>query len=274
MNSKQGDPECITPSASHILQMFGLGVSKRARNESDSEDEGPYRPRRRTQEMPLRGGSQVQTDNEPQDPGVDASDMPIAPDTPTELQKRYQNLPPVRKLDWQLDSKGKHIRKPLKTSLTLTAAFAHTRETEASSPCNPCKEGREKHHVRNTTDTSFVSGDVAPTSTDNSRAEASQKPEKQSSSVTQDKPVVQTQAPSAPPKDEPQNQPSLNQILARNSPLDGRVIPFPLGPETIDNLPLLEQAIKDLTGHLETINRRVQQLEDRQRLAMNPWELV
>ncbi|OOF98355.1 hypothetical protein ASPCADRAFT_3414 [Aspergillus carbonarius ITEM 5010] len=59
--------------------------------------------------------------------------------------------------------------------------------------------------------------------------------------------------------------------------LDGDVIPFPLGPETIDNLPLLKQAAKEMEMHLDTLKRRVRQLEEKEKAGcdtINPWDLV
>ncbi|PYH96427.1 hypothetical protein BO71DRAFT_471650 [Aspergillus ellipticus CBS 707.79] len=59
--------------------------------------------------------------------------------------------------------------------------------------------------------------------------------------------------------------------------LDGKVIPFPLGPETIDDLPLLQEAMHEMTVHLEILKRRVKQLETREQRkgeTINPWELV
>ncbi|RAH57920.1 hypothetical protein BO85DRAFT_487745 [Aspergillus piperis CBS 112811] len=61
------------------------------------------------------------------------------------------------------------------------------------------------------------------------------------------------------------------------SRLDGRILPFPLGPETIDDLPFLRRAVTEMEMHLGTLRRRVRQLEDRERMrdsSMNPWELV
>ncbi|KAI9930431.1 hypothetical protein MW887_011185 [Aspergillus wentii] len=78
------------------------------------------------------------------------------------------------------------------------------------------------------------------------------------------------------------NRNALNNLIANpmntsNSRLKGRVIPFPLGPETIDDLQLLKIAAKDMIAHLDVINRRIEQLEskDRDRKEfINPWELV
>ncbi|OJJ67206.1 hypothetical protein ASPBRDRAFT_59199 [Aspergillus brasiliensis CBS 101740] len=62
-----------------------------------------------------------------------------------------------------------------------------------------------------------------------------------------------------------------------NSRLDGSILPFPLGPETIDDLPLLRRAAEEMEMHLGTLRRRVRQLEDREKMrddSVNPWELV
>jgi hypothetical protein len=57
--------------------------------------------------------------------------------------------------------------------------------------------------------------------------------------------------------------------------LDGNIVRFPLAPEAIDNLPLLREASKDLTKHLATVQKRIVQLEEKEReKSMNPWDLV
>ncbi|RAK88327.1 hypothetical protein BO79DRAFT_228874 [Aspergillus costaricaensis CBS 115574] len=61
------------------------------------------------------------------------------------------------------------------------------------------------------------------------------------------------------------------------SRLDGSILPFPLGPETIDDLPFLRRALTEMEMHLGTLRRRVRQLEERERMrddGINPWELV
>lgn len=78
------------------------------------------------------------------------------------------------------------------------------------------------------------------------------------------------------------NRNALNNLIANpintsNSRLKGRVIPFPLGPETIDDLQLLKIAAKDMIAHLDVINRRIEQLESKdhdRKEFINPWELV
>jgi hypothetical protein len=74
--------------------------------------------------------------------GVDASDLPIAGDNPNEAQKRYQELPAIRILDWQIDGDGQPIRKPLRDSTALTAALIQTRGTEAADPCSFCRDNK------------------------------------------------------------------------------------------------------------------------------------
>jgi glucosamine 6-phosphate synthetase-like amidotransferase/phosphosugar isomerase protein len=58
---------------------------------------------------------------------------------------------------------------------------------------------------------------------------------------------------------------------------DGKVIPFPLDPATIGNLPLLKQAAQDLAAHLGVVKARINQLEEekrREKSTRNPWDLV
>lgn len=99
--------------------------------------------------------------------------------------------------------------------------------------------------------------------TDSSVAEEVQKGEEQAVPVQEDiQTIIQEQV-----------KESDRQIPAPRSRLDGKVVPFPLGPETINNLPLLKQAIKDIVAHLNILHRRVQQLEEKYE-SINPWELV
>ncbi|PIG79899.1 hypothetical protein AARAC_010454 [Aspergillus arachidicola] len=57
---------------------------------------------------------------------------------------------------------------------------------------------------------------------------------------------------------------------------DGKAIPFPLRPEAFHNLPLLRQALLDMTQHYNVIRRRIEQIEgtEPQRSTVNPWDLV
>ncbi|GAB1201251.1 hypothetical protein APSETT444_010640 [Aspergillus pseudonomiae] len=57
---------------------------------------------------------------------------------------------------------------------------------------------------------------------------------------------------------------------------DGKAIPFPLRPEAFHNLPLLKQALLDMTQHYDVIRRRIEQIEGTEphRSTVNPWDLV
>lgn len=57
---------------------------------------------------------------------------------------------------------------------------------------------------------------------------------------------------------------------------DGKAIPFPLKPEAFNNLPLLRQALLDMTQHYDVIRRRIEQIEGTEphRSTVNPWDLV
>ncbi|KAL4931954.1 uncharacterized protein BDV17DRAFT_288525 [Aspergillus undulatus] len=48
---------------------------------------------------------------------------------------------------------------------------------------------------------------------------------------------------------------------------DGNVIPFPLDPTSINNLPLLKQAAADLSAHFAVVERRIAQLEEEEARA-------
>ena len=71
--------------------------------------------------------------------------------------------------------------------------------------------------------------------------------------------------------------PGSASIERKGSRFDGKVIAFPLGPEAVDDLALLKQAVKDMTMHLAVVERRVKHLQD-QKLQkdkeINPWDLV
>ncbi|KAI9375645.1 hypothetical protein BJX61DRAFT_539657 [Aspergillus egyptiacus] len=57
---------------------------------------------------------------------------------------------------------------------------------------------------------------------------------------------------------------------------DGEVVPFPLDPEMINNLPMLKLAAKDLAAHLALVKTRIGQLEKEEVGSglINPWGLV
>ncbi|KAL3467768.1 hypothetical protein BJX64DRAFT_283239 [Aspergillus heterothallicus] len=55
----------------------------------------------------------------------------------------------------------------------------------------------------------------------------------------------------------------------------GEVIEFPLGSESLDDLPLLEQASRNLTQHLGKVNRRIQYLKEMERQKnIKSWDQV
>ncbi|QMW43815.1 hypothetical protein COH21_003732 [Aspergillus flavus] len=57
---------------------------------------------------------------------------------------------------------------------------------------------------------------------------------------------------------------------------DGKAIPFPLRPEAFHDLPLLRQALLDMTQQYNVIRRRIEQIEGTEphRSMVNPWDLV
>lgn len=57
------------------------------------------------------------------------------------------------------------------------------------------------------------------------------------------------------------------------SKFDGKVVAFPLGPEAINDLPTLKQAIQDMELQLCVIKRRIKHLHDAKAVS-NPWDLV
>ncbi|GIC85785.1 DUF3716 domain-containing protein [Aspergillus udagawae] len=267
--------DLLSPTAPKIFRMFGIATPKRPRPESESEEEGPYRPRRRGNcEVSL--GSQSERDE--LITGVDASDLPIAADNPNEAQKRYQKQAAIRILDWQVDGDGQPIRKPLRDSTALTAALIQTRGTEAADPCSFCKDNKGTWRMcvveSSPDDNSKLAGACANCrfsrrhycdlhTANSSVAEEVQKNKGQAAPIQED---IQ-------PNVEEHVKESDSQTPAPRSRLDGKIVPFPLGPETINDLPLLKQAIKDIVAHLNILHRRVQQLEEK-RQSINPWELV
>ncbi|GIJ89342.1 hypothetical protein Asppvi_008280 [Aspergillus pseudoviridinutans] len=267
--------DLLSPTAPKIFRMFGIATPKRPRPESESEEEGPYRPHRRGKGEVSLGS---QSDRDELIAGVDASDLPIAADNPNEAQKRYQKLAAIRVLDWQIDGDGQPIRKPLRDSTALTAALIQTRGTEAADPCSFCKDNKGTWRmcvVEPSPDdnsklagacanySSFTSTDSLTDITNSSVAEEVHKDEERAAPIQED---IQTNV-------QEHIKESDSQTPAPRSRLDGKVVPFPLGPETINDLPLLKQAIKDIVAHLNILHRRVQQLEEK-RQSINPWELV
>ncbi|GMG08193.1 unnamed protein product [Aspergillus oryzae var. brunneus] len=57
---------------------------------------------------------------------------------------------------------------------------------------------------------------------------------------------------------------------------DGKAIPFPLRPEAFHDLPLLRQALLDMTQHYNVIRRRTEQIEgtEQYRSTVNPGILL
>ena len=60
------------------------------------------------------------------------------------------------------------------------------------------------------------------------------------------------------------------------SKLDGDLLPFPLGPDAFNNLPLLRQAERDTVIHLEAMWKRISELEmkENQQALYNPWDFL
>lgn len=78
--------------------------------------------------------------------------------------------------------------------------------------------------------------------------------------------------------DAPDTVPKAEKNVSPRAPSrhDGKVIPFPLNPKTINDLPLLKQAARDLAAHLAVVEKRVRQLEEenKKKKAGNPWDLL
>ncbi|RHZ73821.1 hypothetical protein CDV55_104462 [Aspergillus turcosus] len=289
--------DLLSPTAPKIFRMFGIATPKRPRPESESEDEEPYRPRRRSKGEVSLG---PQDERDELITGVDASDLPIAGDNANEAQKRYQNLRAVRILDWQLDGDGQPIRKPLRDSTALTAALIQTRGTEATDPCSFCKDNKgtwrmcvvkpspdensklagacancrfsRRHNCDlrapkddESMDSSFISKHSSTDTAESSVVEEMQQNEGQGVPIPIQEDIQTNVQDYATESD--------SQTPAARSRLDGKIVPFPLGPETINDLPLLKQAIEDIVAHLNILHRRVQQLEEKHQ-SINPWELV
>ncbi|GAA90971.1 hypothetical protein AKAW_09085 [Aspergillus luchuensis IFO 4308] len=176
-------------------------------------------------------------------PGLTHNDLPLLGPRPSSSMLEYHQLPIFRHLEWRIDeTTNEPLRRPLKDVVSLTAAFAQTRGCEALEPCIHC---REEKGVWKT------GSDIGYTGRDDEERELGPMIKSESSEVS-------TYSPGT-------------------SRLDGSILPFPLGPETIDDLPFLRRAVTEMEMHLGTLRRRVRQLEDRERMrdsSINPWELV
>ncbi|PYI04323.1 hypothetical protein BO78DRAFT_471324 [Aspergillus sclerotiicarbonarius CBS 121057] len=251
---------------------------------------------------------------EPGVAGVGYDDLPLLGPKPNDALLEYHQLPVLRKLDWRADEHGVPVRRPLKDIVSQTAAFAHTRGSEVQAPCHHCKVNKSVWKTCvvgfDTKEGSNMHG--ACTCCRFSRRYCSltaRGPDQNASPDSQHhfsgddtygprseialRPLVMTPTPGGnealhetPVKTQSYWDPVHDGIKSErdnvmSSPvscrLDGDVIPFPLGPETIDNLSLLKQAAKEMEIHLETIKRRIKQLEEKdkaQRDIINPWDLV
>ncbi|PYH31182.1 DUF3716 domain-containing protein [Aspergillus neoniger CBS 115656] len=175
-------------------------------------------------------------------PGLTHNDLPLLGTRPSSSMLEYHQLPILRHLEWRIDeTTNEPLRRPLKDVASLTAAFAQTRGCEPPEPCIHCREGKGV----------WKTGiDVGYTSRDGERDSGP--------TIKLERSEVSTSSPGT-------------------SRLDGSILPFPLGPETIDDSPFLRRALTEMEMHLGTLRRRVRQLEDRERMrdsSINPWELV
>ncbi|KAI9375655.1 hypothetical protein BJX61DRAFT_105579 [Aspergillus egyptiacus] len=68
-----------------------------------------------------------------------------------------------------------------------------------------------------------------------------------------------------------------SQSVQTQSRHHGKVIPFPLPPDTFDSLTDLRQAYDDIAYHVEVVRERIvelEELEERKLCTSNPWNLI
>ncbi|RAL04170.1 DUF3716 domain-containing protein, partial [Aspergillus ibericus CBS 121593] len=245
--------------------------------------------------------------------GVGYDDLPLLGQKPNDAVLEYHQLPVLRKLDWRVDENGLPVRRPLKDIVSQTAAFAQTRGFEVEQPCHHCrynksvwktcvvgfdtKEGGNMHGacaccrfsrrycnlISRGSDENASPNSQDHLSSDDTYGQGREfalrpcnaTPTPGGTEMNHETPI-KSQSFWDPIRDIKSERDNL-MSPSLSCRLDGDVIPFPLGPETIDNLPLLKQAAEEMEVHLETLKRRIRQLEEKdkaQNEAVNPWDLV
>ncbi|KAL3444934.1 hypothetical protein BJX65DRAFT_310306 [Aspergillus insuetus] len=208
-----------------------------------------------------------------------SDDLPDAPFEATQpVLNYYKRLPVLRKLDWRKDDNGQPIRRELANTGTLIAGYVQTRGQLAETPCTFCTQGKGIWQAciigSDTQDGKPMTKACANCrfsrrSTCNLRSgsSSSQSPtpriveleDGDDTSLGTKRTIFEAKGPKTPSRH------------------DGKVIPFPLDPATIGNLPLLKQATQDLAAHLGVVKARINQLEEEERRGKstrNPWDLV
>ncbi|PWY87068.1 hypothetical protein BO94DRAFT_585641 [Aspergillus sclerotioniger CBS 115572] len=212
-------------------------------------------------------------------PGVDYDDVPFLGPRPSDAMLEYYEQPVLRKLEWRVDENGVKMRRPLKDTVSLTAAFAQTRGSEVQMPCHHCNVNRSVWTRcvvgSDTKEGSNMHGACASCRFSRRYCSLISRNEDERA-MTRSGDASESQSHWDPVRGI-KTEPGARLSSPGSCRLDGDVIPFPLGPETIDNLPLLKQADKEMEMHLDTLKRRIRQLEERENdgdETTNPWDLV
>ncbi|OJI99337.1 hypothetical protein ASPVEDRAFT_80948 [Aspergillus versicolor CBS 583.65] len=245
--------------------------------------------------------------------GITLDDLPIAPlGTSNPIMMYYLDFPVKRKLDWSTDENGNPKRRNLKDAGSLIAGFVQTRGELAETPCNWCSQGkgvwercvigsdvqdgkpmseacancRFSRRPDCTFRTSYDREESLETdSVADYGAQAYQSPFLTPPSRNQRRaPFLDLRLQSRRVVELPDDN-TLNTALETETKTslrapsrhDGKVIPFPLDPKSINDLPLLKQASRDLAAHLAVVDKRIRQLEEeekKRKKAGNPWDLL
>ncbi|KAL2851630.1 hypothetical protein BJY01DRAFT_244963 [Aspergillus pseudoustus] len=233
--------------------------------------------------------------------GVFIDDLPIiSPGNYDPHLQHYTDLPVLRKLDWQTDDNGNPVRKTL-YGTALRAAFIQTRGAPAEISCNWCANGRGIWKSCIVDDNPSKGSESVPsygvcancrfsrnwdvlTSGERRPLEPNRRDEiARKNSPPASLPTLGTWGPLERPAgsnnhgdiERPDVAPAQPGSSLKSSKNDGRVVKFPLPLDAVDDLPLLREAFKDLARPLATVDKRIKQLEDKEReKKLNPWDLI
>ncbi|CEL08827.1 hypothetical protein ASPCAL11972 [Aspergillus calidoustus] len=259
------------------FRTFPPTAPKSVKRPLEDSDEEPYYFTRGSVNGYVRKTWELASPSSESFAGVSA-DLPDAPFEATQpVLNYYKRLPVLRKLDWREDDNGQPIRRELANTRTLIAGYVQTRGQLAETPCTFCTQGKgiwqECVIGSDTQDERPMTKACA-----NCRFSGRSACNLRSGSSSSQSPaprIVELED-----GDDTSLGTKRTKFKAEGSRTpsrhDGKVIPFPLDPGTIGNLPLLKQAAEDLAAHLAVVKARINQLDEekRKKTTRNPWDLV
>ncbi|KAL5336414.1 hypothetical protein BJX70DRAFT_400701 [Aspergillus crustosus] len=246
-------------------------------------------------------------------PSLLSNDLPIRPTGTLRPAPEYiWSLPVLRTLDWQKDSAGNPMRRRTDTLHSSLAAAVQTRGKVAEKQCNYCAAGNGPWGSCVVTPLNGDIGGYSLKASDgicaNCRAMAqwncsyriNVNDEDSEEDVTErfqsrartlawrggkrgPAPRAQpariarplTLRESTPEQSHPHEAVPTVQETTVGPRSARRVVPFPLGREAFNDLPLLRRALGEQQRNVDIIQRRIKKLdkEERERSAANPWDI-